>query len=89
MDNMDLSSTRAGNVWRALVKCGLPPEDMASIGYGEYRPVANNDSAENKAKNRRVVISILRKPFTASTDLAADTLYGDLDEHSAGEETEK
>lgn len=76
-DNMDLSSARAGNVWRELVKSGLPPEDMASIGYGEYRPVADNDTAENKAKNRRVVISILKKPFTATTDLAAEDLAGD------------
>jgi len=75
-DNMDLSSARAGNVWRALVDCGLPPESMASIGYGEYRPVANNDTAENKARNRRVVISILKKPFKASTDLVADDMTG-------------
>ena len=73
-DNMDLSSARAGNVWRELVKCGIPPENMASIGYGEYRPLAPNDTAENKAKNRRVVISILKMPFTASTDLVADKL---------------
>lgn len=75
-DNMDLSNARAGNVWRELVKSGLPPEDMASIGYGEYRPVAENDTAENKAKNRRVIISILKKPFTATTDLAAENLAG-------------
>lgn len=74
VDNMDLSSARAGNVWRELVKCGLPPEGMASLGYGEYRPIAENDSPENKAKNRRVVISILKKPFAASTDLVADGL---------------
>jgi chemotaxis protein MotB len=72
VDNMDLSSARAGNVWRELVKCGLPPEGMASLGYGEYRPIAENDSPENKAKNRRVVISILKKPFAASSDLVAD-----------------
>ena len=75
-DNMDLSNARAGNVWRELVNSGLPPEDMASIGYGEYRPVADNDTAENKAKNRRVIISILKKPFTATTDLAAEDLAG-------------
>ncbi len=76
-DNMDLSSARAGNVWRELVKCGIPPKDMASIGYGEYRPVAPNDTLENKSKNRRVVISILKMPFTASTDLVANNLPKD------------
>lgn len=75
-DNMDLSSARAGNVWRELVKCGIPPEKMASIGYGEYRPIADNDTSENKAKNRRVVISILKMPFTASSDLVANDLQG-------------
>lgn len=70
VDNMALSSARAGNVWRELVRCGLPPEEMASIGYGEYRPIAPNDSAANKSKNRRVVITILKKPFKATADLA-------------------
>jgi chemotaxis protein MotB len=60
IDNMDLSSHRAGNVWRELVKMGLPAEKMASIGYGETRPVKENDTPENKAKNRRVVITIMR-----------------------------
>jgi len=75
-DNMDLSSARAGNVWRELVKCGMQPSEMASIGYGEYRPIAPNDTPENKAKNRRVVITILKKPFTATTDLNVDDLKG-------------
>lgn len=73
-DNMDLSSARAGNVWRELVKCGLQPSEMASIGYGEYRPVAPNDTPENKSKNRRVVVTILKKPFKATTDLSAEQL---------------
>ena len=68
-DNMDLSAKRAANVWRRLVACGLPPEKMASVGYGEYRPVAPNDTLENKAKNRRVVISILKE--ATSTDDSA------------------
>ena len=75
-DNMALSSARAGNVWRELVRCGLPPEEMASIGYGEYRPIAPNDSAANKSKNRRVVITILKKPFKATADLAGDGTVG-------------
>lgn len=66
-DNLALSSDRAGNVWRELVKCGLPPDSMAAIGYGEYRPVAANDSAEHKAQNRRVVITILKQPASTAT----------------------
>lgn len=84
-DNMDLSSARAGNVWRVLVNCGLKPDTMASIGYGEYRPVADNDTEENKAKNRRVVISILKKPFTASTDLVVDDLGSGADASASPE----
>lgn len=72
VDNMDLSSARAGNVWRELVSCGLPAENMASIGYGEYRPLVANDTPENKSKNRRVIITILKKPFMPTTDLATD-----------------
>lgn len=87
-DNMDLSSARAGNVWRTLVSCGLKPECMASIGYGEYRPIAPNDTPENKAKNRRVVISILKKPFTASTDLVADNLPTNSSSEEATASTE-
>ncbi len=66
-DNLALSSDRAGNVWRELVRSGLPPDSMAAIGYGEYRPVAANDSAEHKAQNRRVVITILKQPASTAT----------------------
>ncbi len=85
VDNMALSSARAGNVWRELVKCGLPPENMASIGYGEYRPVAPNDSAANKSKNRRVVITILKKPFKATANLSGDGTTSSTD--ATGTET--
>lgn len=71
IDNMDLSTQRAANVWRLLVSCGLSPEKMASIGYGEYRPVASNDTAENRAKNRRVVISILKQDLPSDTEIYA------------------
>lgn len=72
-DNMDLSTQRASNVWRTLVQSGLPPAKMASIGYGEYRPVVPNDSAANRARNRRVVISILRKTTENQEDLVSGT----------------
>lgn len=71
IDNMDLSTQRASNVWRLLVSSGLAPEKLASIGYGEYRPVAPNDTAENKSKNRRVVISILKEHVTSDSEISA------------------
>lgn len=70
-DNMDLSTQRASNVWRELVECGLSADNMASIGYGEYRPTAPNDTPENKAMNRRVVIAILRSEITSNDQLVA------------------
>jgi len=67
-DNMDLSAHRATNVWRRLVACTLPPEKMASVGYGEYRPIAPNSTIEDKAKNRRVVITILKQEISTENN---------------------
>ncbi|UOO37217.1 OmpA family protein [Oscillospiraceae bacterium CM] len=72
IDNMDLSTQRATNVWRELIKMGISPTNTAAIGYGEYRPIAPNDTAANKAKNRRVVITILRKEVAASDQTALE-----------------
>lgn len=75
IDNMDLSTQRASNVWRMLVASGLPANKMASVGYGEYRPVAPNDTVENKAKNRRVVITILKQELSTNGN---DTLSNEI-----------
>ena len=39
---------------------GIDPKRLSTAGYGEYHPVAPNDTPENMAKNRRVDIMILR-----------------------------
>lgn len=70
-DNRDLSSERANNVARVLDGVGLNPTKIATIGYGEYRPVAPNDNAADKAKNRRVVITILRQTLSANQEVSA------------------
>ncbi|QUH26286.1 OmpA/MotB family protein [Serpentinicella alkaliphila] len=69
--NWELSTTRATNVVRYLSeKVGLRPERFTASGFSEYHPVAPNDTRENKAKNRRVDIVILRTEFIApSPDL--------------------
>lgn len=62
--NWELSTSRATSVARLLIdKYGLPPERMGAIGYGEYRPVASNGTAEGRAKNRRVVFFVKNAPI--------------------------
>ncbi len=60
--NWELSTARATSVLHYLVDTkGINPKRVAAIGYGEYRPVASNDTVEGKRQNRRVEIVILPK----------------------------
>ena len=54
-DNWELSSMRAVNVLRYLVKLGLSPNRMTATGLADMQPLYPNTSPENRAKNRRVV----------------------------------
>lgn len=58
--NWELSAARASSVLHFLLQKGLAPDRFVIAGYGEYRPVASNDTEEGRAKNRRVEIIILR-----------------------------
>ena len=60
--NWELSSVRAMTFMKYLlsINANLNPARFSAIGYGEYRPIAPNDTAENKQKNRRVEILIAR-----------------------------
>ena len=65
--NWELSTARALSVLHYMVgEKGLSPERVSAIGYGEYRPVASNDSKEGRRLNRRVEIVILPE-LTKST----------------------
>lgn len=58
--NWHLSSDRALNFMTELLKNSkLDPKLFSFTGYGEYRPVASNDSAKGRTKNRRVEVLIL------------------------------
>ncbi|MDQ8737534.1 flagellar motor protein MotB [Paenibacillus sp. LHD-38] len=58
--NWDLSSMRAIRFMDILLENKqLKPERFSAIGYGEYRPVADNKTAAGKSKNRRVEVSIM------------------------------
>jgi len=59
--NWELSVARATNVVRFLQDVGIPPERMVTSGRGEYDPVAPNDTAEGRQKNRRIEIMLIDK----------------------------
>jgi len=42
-----------------FIRDGIPPDRLAMIGYGEYRPVADNATPEGRNANRRVLLIIL------------------------------
>lgn len=59
--NWELSAARAINVARYLQDQGIDPEQLSAVAYGEWKPVATNDTAEGKAKNRRIEINLVPK----------------------------
>ena len=58
--NWELSSARSASIVRMLAMQGVSPGRMASVGYGEFQPVANNATPEGRALNRRVVLVVSR-----------------------------
>lgn len=63
--NWELSTSRATAVVRYFIDdFGFPPDRISALGYGEYRPIRNNNSIENRAANRRVDIVILTMELT-------------------------
>ncbi|MDH4612087.1 flagellar motor protein MotD [Pseudomonas sp. BN102] len=58
--NWELSTARAASIVRMLSVQGVAPERLAAVGYGEFQPVADNATAEGRARNRRVVLVISR-----------------------------
>jgi len=62
--NWELSVARATNVVRFLQDAGIPPERMVASGRSEYDPVASNDTAEGRQKNRRIEIMLIDKSLT-------------------------
>jgi len=57
--NLKLSQDRVDTVKAELVKAGISADRLKAVGYGESNPLVPNDSAENKAKNRRVEFKVI------------------------------
>ncbi|MCP9759353.1 flagellar motor protein MotD [Aquitalea sp. S1-19] len=57
--NWELSAARAGSVVRLFQENGIAADRLVAVGRAENRPVTSNASAEGRAKNRRVAITVL------------------------------
>jgi len=58
--NWELSAARATSVVRYLQNnVGIDPTKLSAVGYGPYQPVESNETAEGKAKNRRIEIKLI------------------------------
>ena len=56
--NWELAGMRASSVVRLFIDTGVDPRRLTATGYADQRPVADNATAEGKARNRRVAITI-------------------------------
>lgn len=56
--NWELAGARAGSVVRLLEEKGVDRERLTAVSFGEIRPVASNDDADGRAKNRRIEIKL-------------------------------
>lgn len=76
--NWELSAARAGSVARYFQGKGLSPERIAATGYGEFHPLAANDTPEGRGKNRRVEIylRLQGKPPAGPTRPVSEVLDG-------------
>lgn len=58
--NWELSTARALAAVHFLTeKAAVDPHRVGAVGYGEYRPIADNATAEGRARNRRIAVTIL------------------------------
>lgn len=71
--NWELSAGRAASVVHLFTEAGIAPERMVAMGYGQYRPVADNGTPEGRTRNRRVVLVI---QATSAPETVADALSG-------------
>lgn len=65
--NWELSASRAAATVQLLAINGVNPQQLSAVGYGEYQPIARNDSPEGRAQNRRVVLMVAREKIERPT----------------------
>ncbi|GHV09181.1 chemotaxis protein MotB [Campylobacterota bacterium] len=61
VDGWSLSTARAVSVVKQLIVNGISPQRLSAAGYSNFQPIATNDTAQGRARNRRVEIHFLGK----------------------------
>jgi len=56
-------------VYRYLVNAGVSPEAMRIEGYGESKPMADNDTAAGRAENRRVELRVIQRQIVPANQI--------------------
>ncbi len=74
--NWELSAARAASVVNVFVQQGIEPSRLAAVGYGQFRPVAANDTEDGRRRNRRVVIVVHSTDRDARDVLGQDSDRG-------------
>jgi chemotaxis protein MotB len=69
--NWELSAARAGTVVRRLGTRGIAPHRLSVVGYGEFRPLEDNDTVEARRRNRRVTVIVMADELPPETLRAA------------------
>jgi len=59
--NWELSAARAANVVKYLQEQGIDPDTLSATAYGEFKPMASNETEEGRAQNRRIEITLIPK----------------------------
>ncbi len=60
-DNWELSSARATSVVKFLISKGVPANRLVAAGFGEFQPIAEGDSPEARATNRRIELKLTER----------------------------
>jgi chemotaxis protein MotB len=75
VSNWELSAARALAAVHFLTeKAGVDPRRVGAVGYGEFRPIADNATVEGRARNRRIAITILPDELAGADTVPAAKL---------------
>lgn len=72
--NWELSTARALAAVRFLTEqAGVDPQRLGAVGYGEFRPIADNATVEGRARNRRIAVTILADELAGADTVPSAT----------------